>query len=132
MRDDVFFDTNILIYAVSADDAKSAISERLITEGGIISVQVLNEFANTARRKRNASWTAVASMLEIFRRTLRVQPLTIATHELGLDLAARFNLSVYDAMIIAAAQLAGCSVLYSEDMQSGLSIGSLSVRNPFS
>jgi predicted nucleic acid-binding protein len=131
MKGDVFLDTNILIYAVSADERKAPISEQLIARGGIISVQVLNEFVNAARRKRRASWLAINEMIESFRAALRVDPVTIAVHEQGMAIAQRYNLSIYDAMVAAAAQLAGCAVLYSEDMQNGLVIDSLSVRNPF-
>ena len=58
-------------------------------------------------------------------------PLTETTHELGLVLAERHVLNVYDGMIVAAAQLAGCETLYSEDMHDGLVIDQLTIRNPF-
>jgi predicted nucleic acid-binding protein len=69
--------------------------------------------------------------LEVFRTTLAVVPLTLETHERGLELAERYRLQLYDGMIVAAAQLAGCTVLYSEDMHDGLVIDGLSIRNPY-
>jgi predicted nucleic acid-binding protein len=60
-----------------------------------------------------------------------VVPVTEETHVLGLALAARHSLSLYDGMIVAAAQLAGCTVLYSEDMHDGLVIDRLTIRNPY-
>jgi predicted nucleic acid-binding protein len=50
---------------------------------------------------------------------------------LGLALAERCKLSVHDGMIVAAAQLAGCTILYSEDMHDGLVIDRLTIRNPY-
>ena len=61
-----------------------------------------------------------------------VVPLALETHELGLHIAERYRFSIYDALIVAAALLAGCGTLYSEDLQDGQSIdGRLVIRNPF-
>nr|MBP8020297.1 hypothetical protein [Agitococcus sp.] len=61
-----------------------------------------------------------------------VQPLTVETHAQGLTLAERYHFSVYDSMIVAAALLAQCRILYSEDMQHGLLVeGRLLIQNPF-
>jgi predicted nucleic acid-binding protein len=65
------------------------------------------------------------------RKLCAVVPVTEETHVLGLALAARYSLSLYDGMIVAAAQLAGCTVLYSEDMHDGLVIDRLTIRNPY-
>jgi predicted nucleic acid-binding protein len=77
------------------------------------------------------SWAETRDFLDTFRATLEVIPLTLETHERGLALAERYQLSVYDGMIVAAAQLAGCRVLYSEDMHDGLVIDGLTIRNPY-
>lgn len=62
----------------------------------------------------------------------KVVPLNIETHDLGLSIAERFTLSIYDAMIAATAQTAECDVLWSEDMQHGLRLhNGLEIRNPF-
>ena len=127
-----FFDTNVLLYLLSADAAKADRAEALVAGGGVISVQVLNEFAAVATRKLAMPWAEVRDVLSPIRAICRVEPLIVETHERGLSLAERYNLSVCDAMIIASALLAGCTTLYSEDMQHGQHIeGSLSVRNPF-
>ena len=78
-----FFDTNIVLYAVSRDPAKAQRAETLIAAGGSISVQVLNEFANVARRKMGASWAETRALLAAIRGLLTVHPLTIAVHETG-------------------------------------------------
>lgn len=127
----VFFDTNVLIHEFSEDAAKAAASEEVIRGGGVISVQVLNEFASAGMRKLGLSWTVIRDILREYRQEFTVVPLTIDTHLRGLDLAERYRLNVYDGMIVAAAQLAGCRVLYSEDMHDGLVIDRLTIRNPF-
>lgn len=128
---EAFFDTNVLVYLADEDSERSVRTEELLAGGGIISVQVLNEFASVARRKIGMSWVETREFLDIFRATLNVVPLTIETHERGLDLAERYGVNVYDGMIVAAAQLAGCTTLYSEDMHDGLSIERLTIRNPY-
>ena len=63
--------------------------------------------------------------------TCAVAPLTVTTHELGLAIAERHQLNVYDGMIVAAAQQAGCDVLYSEDMHDGIVLDGVTIRNPY-
>jgi predicted nucleic acid-binding protein len=126
-----FIDTNVLIHLADTDPGKAGQTEDLLAEGGTISVQVLNEFANVALRKVRLSWSETRDFLDTFRATLEIVPLTLQTHERGLDLAERYQLSLYDGMIVAAAHLAGCRVLYSEDMHDGLVIDQLTIRNPY-
>ncbi len=129
--DETFFDSNVLIYLTDGASEKASRAEDLLAAGGIISVQVLNEFVSVARRKVGLSSTETREFLEVFRATLEVVALTLETHERGVDLAERYQLQLYDGMIVAAAQLAGCSVLYSEDMRDGLVIDGLTIRNPY-
>jgi predicted nucleic acid-binding protein len=126
-----FFDTNVLLYEFSEDAAKAAASENVIRGGGVISVQVLNEFANAGRRKLGLSWAVIRDILGEYCANLTVVPVTVETHERGLGLAERYQLNVYDGMIVAAAQLADCTTLYSEDMHNGLVIDRLTIRNPY-
>lgn len=127
-----FVDTNVLLYLASGDPVKADRAEAVIREGGAISVQVLNEFANVARRKMQLSWPETQALLALLKDLLIVQSVTVETHETGLALAERYNLSIYDAMIAAAALKADCDRLWSEDMQDGLLInGRLRVTNPF-
>ena len=127
-----FFDSSILLYIAGSDAAKAGQAEALIVEGGTLSVQVLNEITNVARRKMQLGWNEVHAMLDALRGLLDVIPLTIGIHESGLSIAERYQLSTYDAMIAAAALDAGCTTLWSEDMQHGLLISDrVRVRNPF-
>jgi len=127
-----FFDTNILVYLASGDAEKADRAESILGDGGVISVQVLNELTNVARRKMRMTWADTHAFLSLIRRLLTVQPMTVETHESGLALAERYNLSTYDAMIAASALHAGCDTLWSEDMQDGMALGQgLRVVNPF-
>lgn len=129
---EVFFDTNILLYLVSAEPLKAAVAEALLAQGGHVSVQVLNEFASVARRKAGLAWEEIADILGVVRRLCTVWPLTVDTHQGALELAARDGVGFYDAAIVAAALEAQCRVLYSEDLQHGRRFGRrLTIRNPF-
>ncbi len=126
-----FFDTNVVLYLLD-DGPKADAAERLLGRGGIVSVQVLNEALVNCRRKAGMSWDETVEFLDAVQRLCTVTGLTIETHTLGRALAERYRLSVYDAMIVAAALLAGASVLWTEDMQDGLVVeGMLTLRNPF-
>jgi predicted nucleic acid-binding protein len=127
-----FFDTNILVYLASGDAKKADRAESILGDGGVISVQVLNELTNVARRKMRMTWADTHAFLSLIRRLLTVQPMTVETHETGLALSERYNLSTYDAMIAASALHAGCDTLWSGDMQDGMALGQgLRVVNPF-
>lgn len=129
---EVFFDTSIVLYLLSADARKADTVETLLGAGGAISVQVLNEFAAVARRKSALSWPEVREALNVVRATCVTHALTEDTHDRGVDIAERYGFSLYDSMIIAAAQSAGCTTLFSEDLQHRQVIdGELTVRNPF-
>ena len=127
-----FFDTNVLVYLASGDAKKADRAEAAIAKGGSISVQVLNELANVARRKMQMSWDETHALLNMLRDLLTVHPLTVEAHETGLGIAERYGLSTYDAMIAASALHAGCDTLWSEDMQHGLALKEgLRIVNPF-
>ncbi|PWB84171.1 MAG: VapC toxin family PIN domain ribonuclease [Methylocystaceae bacterium] len=130
-RTDVFFDTNILVYLLSGDIEKARRSESLLARGGMASVQVLNEYVSVCRRKHRAPWEAVLETIAAFKSTLTILPISLETHERGLALAQRHNFAIYDAMIVAAAQLSGCSTLYTEDMHNGLALGGLRIVDPY-
>jgi predicted nucleic acid-binding protein len=127
-----FFDTNILVYAFAADDPRSGRAEALIAVGGVISVQVLNEFTNVTRRKLKWDWEQIEASLAVIEELLDVaRPLTADLHAKGVVLARDFKLSFYDALIVAAATDAGCELLCSEDLQDGQKFRALTVENPF-
>lgn len=129
---EAFFDTNILLHLLSADQTKADRAEELLAEGGIVSVQVLNEFASVAARELAMTWPEIRECLEPLRAALRVEPITVETHDRALGLAERYAISFHDGLVVAAAILAGCGALYSEDLRHGQVFErSLAVRNPF-
>ena len=129
---EAFFDTNVVLYLLASDELKADRAEELISAGGVISVQVLNEAAHVMRRKLSMRWTEVNQVLSRIATICLVKPLTMETHLRGKQIAERYGLSIYDSMICAAAVLADCPVLYTEDLQDGLLIAkTLTLRNPF-
>jgi predicted nucleic acid-binding protein len=126
-----FLDTNILVYAQQFG-AKAETSQRLITEGGTISVPVLNELANVLRKKLGRSWRDIELVLDDIDNALDpALPLTAKTSRAALALARDHNLGFYDAQIVASALESGCDTLFSEDMQHGRKFGGLTIVNPF-
>ncbi|HEY2016006.1 MAG TPA: PIN domain-containing protein [Bryobacteraceae bacterium] len=126
-----FFDTNVLLYAVRPEGPRAERARLLIAEGGLISVQALNEFTNVARRKLGQPWREINEKLGAVRALCEVKPLTVATHERALALAERCGYQIYDALQLASALENGCNVLYTEDLQDGQQIEGLTIRNPF-
>lgn len=126
-----FLDTNILIYALS-DHPKTERASEIVARGGVISVQVLNEFVSVMRRKAMAPWPMIEEALaDITLLCGEAIALTLAIHRDGLALARMHGLSIYDGMIVAAAMSAGCTTLVSEDLQHGRRFGALGIENPF-
>jgi predicted nucleic acid-binding protein len=133
-----FIDTNVLIYWLD-DSARADVVEQLLAGESVISVQVLNEFVNVLRRKRAMPMADIQLLCNTLISTCEVYDLSVRTHLTALTLMTRYNLSLYDANIVAAAGLSGCAILCSEDMQDGLNIklidsvggNTLSIRNPF-
>ena len=118
MSGPIFLDTNVLISAALR---------------GVISVQVLNEFANVAHRTLRRPWPEIARALAAIRVFCpSPRPVTVGTHEAALAIAEQTGYQLFDTLIIAAALEAGCVTLFTEDLQDGQVIaGRLTIRNPF-
>ena len=127
-----FFDTNVLVSTVSADVDRARRAEALLRDGGCVSVQVLNELVSVLRKKLRFDWLEVETVLAVVHAHCEVISLDLLLHQEALLLARLHQLAWYDALIVAAAQRVGASVLYSEDMQHGRVFdGGLRVVNPF-
>jgi len=126
-----FIDSNVVLYLFSSDTLKADRTELLLQSGGLISVQVLNEVASVCLRKLKMTWEEIDTVLETLKSTCEVLPVTLASHEKAVGLAKRFQISLYDANIVATAILSGADTLCSEDMQNGMSMESVTVVNPF-
>lgn len=126
-----FVDTNVVLYLLD-DGPKAERAEEILAQGPRISVQVLNEAMVNCRRKASLSWDETDAFLSGVQILCPVEDLTLQTHEAGRALAERYGFSIYDAMIVAAALIAGCTTLYTEDMHNGLLVeGQLRLVNPF-
>ena len=126
-----FADTNVVLYLLD-DSPKADRAESILEQGPRISVQVLNETLVNCRRKAGLSWEETGALLAGIQALCPVENLTLQTHEVGRALAERYGFSIYDAMIVASALIAGCTTLWSEDMQDGLRVEDrLRIVNPF-
>jgi predicted nucleic acid-binding protein len=131
-----FVDTNVLLYAEAKDEpvkqrAALKLLKRLYEEtSGVLSTQVLKEYCNVSLKKLKLNPDHVRSQLDLYEQFEVVQ-VTADTVRAGLDLYQTRKLAFYDALIVASAQVAGCTTLYSEDMNAGERLGSLRVVNPF-
>jgi len=127
-----FLDSNVLIYAFTTD-GRAAVAQALLQTRPVISVQVLNEFANVARRKLGMDWQEVGAAISDVRVLCpTVLALDLATHDEALRVAERYGYSIFDALIVGSALQAGSDTLWSEDMHDGMVIdGRLRISNPF-
>lgn len=137
MNVDVFIDTNVLLYSIDDDPANVAKRQRaqqlLLTEKWGWSVQVASEFfvnATSAKRPFKLVPTAAVALVETWLAfpTLDVTP---ALFRSAVDIQQRFQLSYWDAAILAAAKQMGCATVYSEDMNAGQNYDGVTVVNPF-
>jgi predicted nucleic acid-binding protein len=125
-------DTNIVVYALTSGD-KAEVAGAALRSCAFLSVQVLNEYANTAVRKRRLSWAEAAADIERLQRAIpRILPLDSAASREALRLADRYRLSFYDSLMLAVALAGGARTIYSEDMQHGLVVDdTLRIVDPF-
>jgi predicted nucleic acid-binding protein len=134
MKDRVFFDTNVLVYAhTDLDTIKQAKAQELIhNSSSFISTQVLQELANTLRKKFNHDWGDISKVLEEASSNNQVFVNTETTIQKSFEIAKRYGFSFYDSLIVAAALSCDASVLFTEDLQDGQIIEShLKIENPF-
>jgi predicted nucleic acid-binding protein len=132
MSDSDFLDTNVLVYAFTQHGNKTEIAIEILSAGGIISIQVLNETANALYLKYKMTWEEIGQIIdEVLNVCPNPRPVRLETHRTALRICERYGYSVYDGLIIAAALDAGCTTLYTEDLQHGQIIEGLRVVNPF-
>jgi len=134
-----FLDTNIFVYSFDRSAAAKAkrstvlIRQAVATRKGIVSYQVVEEFFNVALRRFAQPMTVAEAeqyLGTVFRPLLAAHS-SQALYSAALRLKDQHRLSWYDALIVAAAMEAQCSILYSEDLQHGQQFGDLKVENPF-
>jgi predicted nucleic acid-binding protein len=127
-----FLDSNILVYAF-VDDPRAVTAEAILARRCETSVQTLSEFANVARRKLGMGWSELNEALMAIRTLCgTIHPIDLETHQHALKLAESHGFSIFDALIVATALKAGCTILHTEDMQDGQIIENrLKISNPF-
>jgi predicted nucleic acid-binding protein len=132
----VFFDTNVLLYADDADAggrtgiARELLRRSLAERTGVISTQVLQEFYVNARKKLRLDGAAARARIEVYL-GFTVVTVTPALVLAAVDLNRLDAVSFWDALVIRAAEQAGCDTLFSEDLQAGRRFGPVRVVNPF-
>lgn len=127
----VFLDSNVVLYLLSADESKANMAEALLAQQPLVSVQVLNEVTSVCRRKLNMPWPEIQDLLSALKANCTVVPLTVDTHAHAVQIAQQHQLSFYDAHIVSAAWGSGAATLMTEDMHDGLVLGPLTIKNPF-
>ena len=128
----VFADTNIVVYAYGVDPAKLAPARAIVNASPVISTQVINEFHNVARRKLGLDIATRHRVVTDLLQSCRVLAVDRAIAIAAMQIEARYQVSYWDALILAAALASGCDTLYSEDLQDGQTFeNQLTVRNPF-
>ncbi len=131
-----FLDTNVLVYAASgipADAPKSDIARSLVAARGFaVSLQVLQEFYNASRHPKKLAFSHAEAVAycDMWRRFTVLEP-TLALLDDALALADRFQITYYDAAILAAARMLKCKVVHSEDLNDGQDYLGVQVSNPF-
>jgi predicted nucleic acid-binding protein len=131
-----FIDTSVLIYAEASDaPAKQRAALDLLKQlyesgNGVVSTQVLQEYCNVALKKLKLPVQHVRAQLDLYEQfeVIQVTPPIIRA---GLDLHQTRSVAFYDAIILATAQIAGCSVVFTEDLNAGEVMGGVRIANPF-
>jgi predicted nucleic acid-binding protein len=135
MNDKVFLDTNVLIYAHSADELiKRRTVESLINNVHyiIISTQVVNEFIHVMNKKRKISFDKLSPIIDEFFMNFSVVPITQQTIKQALKIAQEYHYSYFDSLMLSSAVEYNCSIIYTEDMHDKQLIEDvLQLKNPF-
>jgi predicted nucleic acid-binding protein len=135
MTDRIFLDTNILIYAATDDPQRSKAAREILlnSESELhISTQVLNEFIAATQRKNLLKPLEIAQAVDDFIASFQVHLVTDATIRSALQIQSKNLISYWDALIIASALEAECSVIMTEDLRSGLRVdGEIRINSPF-
>jgi predicted nucleic acid-binding protein len=123
MKDDIFVDTNIFIYAYSDDDllkhnaAKNLLQNDLLENNVIVSVQILNEFYSVMSKSK-LPHQGIAHFIREIAKQAYVKSVAMGTVELCLEIK-KYHYSWWDSLVLASALENDCKIIYSEDMQHG-------------
>lgn len=133
----IFFDTNILIYAVDERNsqkqniARELIEKAIQNHNGIISTQTLQEFYNVAIKKLKCPKEKAKILVKMFSECLPVSPISVSVVLNAIDISINNQLSIWDSLMLSSANEVGCVILYSEDMNNGQIVRGTKILNPF-
>ena len=138
MSDKVFLDTNILVYAYDKHypkkqrKAQAVLREGIATESAFISSQVLGEFfVVVTRRIKHPLSAAEAQKIIAMLGVLYAVDVDFSLVNCGIEIHARYGISYWDSLVVAAAERAGCARLLTEDLSHGQKYNGVKVENPF-
>lgn len=127
-----FADTNVAVYALDADPQRHERAFSIMRQSPVISTQIINEFLSVLTGKKGVPRERANRYARIMLRRCEVVPLTAQVVERAISVGERYQISHWDALVVAAALLSGCDTLYSEDLQDGQVFERcLTVTNPF-
>jgi predicted nucleic acid-binding protein len=133
----VFLDTNVLLYSISSAPEEASKRDKAISlldrDDCVLSIQVLQEFYVQATRSSRSDAIAHSTAVALMRTwtRFRIQDNTLAVLEVALSIREATGFSLWDCTIVAAASVAGCSELHSEDLAHGRRIEGVLIANPF-
>ncbi len=131
-----FIDSNIIVYAndrqagTKQDQAIDIVQRLIRGRHGVISTQVMQEYAQVALSKLSQDSAVILRQLRLLERLI-VSPLTAKTTRRAVEIVAAYRISFWDANIVAAAEAAECDFILSEDLNTGQFYAGLQVINPF-
>ena len=136
--DRIFIDTNILVYGydtsagVRHQKAAKILMDLWDSGRGVVSTQVLQEFFVTVTRKLPKAMAPDVAK-NIINDLLKWNVVTIDGSAIldAIDLHENYGYSFWDSLIVVAAKKASCTILLSEDLSSGQSVGGVTIQNPF-
>lgn len=132
MKDKIFIDSNIFLYAFSDKDmSKQSISAQIVKQNHTISTQVLNEVSNNMIKKLNFSNKEIEKFISSCYIQYNIIDFSKEIFIKASQVRDRYNISYYDSLILSSAINSKCDILYSEDMQHNQKIEDLTVINPF-
>ena len=132
-----FIDTNIFVYLFDETDlikhqrAEALVRDSLVNRTGCISYQIVQETLSILIQKLDVSTELATQLLDdVLVPLWQIDP-TPMLYRRSLHVQTRYGFSFYDSLIVAAALEAGCTRLYTEDLQHGQQIGQLTIDDPF-
>ncbi len=140
MKDRVFLDTNVFIYSIDTspaqkqkgDMARQLVKQYIRDGSGVISIQVLQEFYRVSTEKIEVPLSTEAALEYMhYMAVLETVHPDFSMLVAAVRLHKKLKISFWDALILQAASSAGCTLLLTEDMQDGLRVDNLAVKNPF-